>query len=334
VNHRKPTIIFSVDVEDWGQSVLDRRLPIGDHCADNVRRLIEMLAGIPNAQATFFVLGKFARKHPQVVRELVQEGHEVACHGFGHVEVHELGPRRLANDLRAAKDEISNAAGVLVTGYRAPVFSIGRHGFWALDVLADEGFLYDSSVFPFDGPRYGVAGWPDEARSVKLADGRSITEFPMTTTRVGGCKVPISGGGYARLIPRTLLVRFFRREAIRRKTWPVFYCHPYEIDPNEFRRKTPSPSWGTRRIKWSLKLNQSIGRRGFVSKLEALMNAFQIRSFRQAMDELETFQDLVLADVESCPERAARVLPRPGQGEAHGDERDSESVREELAEMR
>jgi len=283
----KPSIVFTVDVEDWGQSVFDRSLPISRYCADNVRRLLDILATDPGARGTFFVLGKFAQKHPQVVRDLQATGHEIASHGFGHEPVHHQTPGEFRDDLRRAADIISHITAQTVVGYRAPVFSIGQQNLWALEVLADEGYEYDSSIFPIAGRRYGIPHWPREPATIRLGHDRRIIEFPLTAVRIAGRNYPVSGGGYARLIPSPLLIRAFQREARHRRTsWPVFYCHPYELDAREFQRRDPTPPWGDRHLPLTLQWHQGVGRGAFERKLRALMHHFQFRSFAQARRSL------------------------------------------------
>ncbi|HRX85964.1 MAG TPA: polysaccharide deacetylase family protein, partial [Phycisphaerae bacterium] len=201
---RRPQLVLTVDVECWGQSVLDRSLPIMPQAADNTRRLLALFSAA-GARATLFVLGKFAERHPDVVREAQAAGHEIASHGFGHVEVHRLTPEAFRSDLRQAAAAIAAITGQLPAGFRAPVFSIGRRNLWALAVLAEEGYAYDASIFPFAGPRYGIGDWPTEPRCVELGAGRSITEYPLTVTTAGGRRLPIAGGGYARLLPGAVL---------------------------------------------------------------------------------------------------------------------------------
>jgi len=278
----RPAIIFSVDVEDWGQSVFDQGLPIGESCADNVRRLLALIGSDSEARGTFFVLGKFAQKHPDVVREIAAAGHEIASHGFGHVPIQRLDRRTFREDVRRASAILSGITGRPVVGYRAPEFSIVGSTLWALEVLSEEAFEFDSSIFPFRGRRYGVADWPAEARVVRLDGGRLIAEYPLTTLAFGRRRLPVSGGGYARLLPCSWLVRSFTWAAERRTDWPVFYCHPYELDADEFTRRWPSPTWATRRVPWRLRVHQGIGRRGFTGKLKAILERFSCRSFAQA----------------------------------------------------
>lgn len=296
----QPSLIFSVDVECWAQSSLDSNLPIGEHSADNTRRIAEIIDEVSGATGTFFILGKFAEKHPSVVRELQLAGHEIACHGYGHVQLHLLTPAGFREDLRRAVGLISDITGERVVGYRAPVFSIGSQNLWALDVLADEGFRYDSSVFPIAGRRYGIPDWPHEPRSVRLGSGATIYEFPLTVMRLAGRNVPISGGGYARLLPGWMLRRCFSKAANGGKTWPVFYCHPYEIDPNEFSRLSPNRPWGTTRLSLKTRIHQGLGRRGFAEKIRLLMRSFRFRSFVQALSDNDTIPEICAAEF-ACP---------------------------------
>jgi len=139
--------VITVDVEDWPQSTWDRDLPITERSAINTRLVLQLLrnAGV---HATMFVLGKFAEMFPEIVREIRAEGHEVACHGYGHVEIFKQSQKEFLLDVRRAKDLLEHILGEKVRGYRAPEFSIMYHTLWALEVLAEMGFEYDSSIFP------------------------------------------------------------------------------------------------------------------------------------------------------------------------------------------
>lgn len=304
-------LVFTVDVEDWGQSVLDPTLPISDYAADNALRLLDLISQDPNAKGTFFVLGKFAEKHPQVVRRIRDRGHEIASHGHGHLRLDRLTRREFRDDLRRGADIIANAIGVRVTGYRAPQFSIIRDTLWALQILCEEGYQYDSSIFPFDGSRYGIGDWPLELCRVRLDSGMSIAELPPTVASIVGRRVPIGGGGYARLLPGRILVHLLRREATRRRTQPIFYCHPYEIDPGEFRRTVPTPPWGSRRLPLILKLHQGIGRRGFASKLRLIMRHFE---FQSCSDALAAARELPEIHVPDCGQADDRWIGIPATG--------------------
>ena len=270
------TISITVDVEDWPQSTWDRSLPIGDYCAENTRRLLELFSEFPNTEATFFVLGKFAEKHPAVVREIHQAGHEIASHGYGHVEIFRLTPEKFREDIIRSTAIIADVVGVWPIGYRAPDFSIVGESLWALETLAAEGFTYDSSIFPIDKKRYGIPTWPRTATRVELDSGRTIYEFPMTTVEFLGHRLPISGGGSARLLPERFLIRAFRKAQTQLESTPIFYCHPYELDRDEFRRLNL-------KLPLKVKLHQNLGRRQTAAKIRKLLKSFTSISLRQVV---------------------------------------------------
>ncbi len=254
---------------------MDRSWPILAHSGDNLRRMLDLLAET-DTRATLFVLGKFAERHGDAVRAAADAGHEIGSHGYGHVEVHRLTPAAFRADLWRAGEILAELTGRRPTAYRAPVFSIGRSNLWALRVLAEEGYTLDASIYPFDGPRYGIGDWPTEPRCVLLPDGLSIVEYPATVWPAAGRRWPISGGGYARLLPGAVLRSLMVRQARQRPLPPVFYCHPYEIDPLEISRHYPTTPWKRR-------LHQGLGRGGFEAKLKMLLERFACCSFAHAL---------------------------------------------------
>jgi peptidoglycan/xylan/chitin deacetylase (PgdA/CDA1 family) len=169
----KPAIILTVDVEDWPQSSWDRNLPLSDYCADN-KRVLDLLSEFPNAHATFFILGKFAEKHPKTVKAIAQAGYEVASHGYGHLELFHLGRQGFAEDLLRSAEAICESTGIRPIGYRAPDFSVVGESLWAFEELAEQGYIYDTSIFPISKMRYGIANWPREAVYVRLQSGGTI----------------------------------------------------------------------------------------------------------------------------------------------------------------
>lgn len=278
-NPARPALALSVDVEDWPQSSWDRRLPLGDYCADNTLRLLDLLREFPSARATFFILGKFAEKHPAAVAAIRQGGHEIASHGYGHVELFHLGREKFAEDLRRSTDVVAAAAGVRPTGYRAPDFSIVGESLWALDVLAENGYAYDSSIFPIRKARYGIAAWPRGPVVVRLSSGATITELPLATVELGGRRLPVGGGGYARLMPAAIVTWAMRKIHAQLGAPPVFYCHPYEIDPGEFRRLGLA-------IPFRVRLHQGIGRKRTAAKLRRLLRSFECLSLAEVAARL------------------------------------------------
>jgi polysaccharide deacetylase family protein (PEP-CTERM system associated) len=256
--------VISVDIEDWPQSSWDRELPISERAAVNARRVLDLLreAGV---RATMFVLGKFAEKFPRVVRDIHREGHEIACHGYGHIEVFKQSRQTFAEDVRRSKDLLEQIIGERVTGYRAPDFSIVLSTLWALETLADSGFEYDSSVFPIRRKRYGIPDWPVSPVQVYFSEKKSIIEVPIATFRCLNRNWPVGGGGYHRLLPGFVSRRFAKSVMA---TGPfIFYCHPYEFDVREL-KEIPI------KIPFHIRLHQGLGRRFFGSRFKAFLRLF------------------------------------------------------------
>jgi polysaccharide deacetylase family protein (PEP-CTERM system associated) len=198
----------------------------------NTRRILDLLDGV-TVKATFFVLGWVAEREPDLVREIRDRGHELACHSFAHRLVYAMTRQEFREDVRRAKAAIEDAAGVAVVGYRAPTFSIVRRSIWALDVLAEEGFEYDSSIFPIHHDRYGMPRAPRFPHLVRVAGDRMLAEFPMTTLTVGGTRLPFSGGGYFRLLPYGVIHSAIRWINAREHQPALVYLHPWELDPGQ-----------------------------------------------------------------------------------------------------
>jgi len=192
------------------------------------------LLGRHGIQATFFIVGEIARTDPGLVRAVHAAGHEVGSHGWDHRRVLSMSPEEFRRDLRQSCDALAQVTGVGIQGYRAPTFSIVRRTAWALDVLAEEGLLYDSSIYPVRHDRYGV---PDAPRGPFLAEGDgggTILELPPALLRLPGMNLPVGGGGYFRLLPPVLLERALGQ--IRRDCRPavaMLYFHPWEFDPDQ-----------------------------------------------------------------------------------------------------
>lgn len=189
-------------------------------------------------RATFFALGWVAERQPRLVREIAERGHEIACHGYAHELVYELGPERFRSDLRRARAAIEDAVGASPLGYRAPSYSITLRSLWALPILAEEGFAYDSSIFPVHHPRYGIPGFPPGLVLLDLGGGAALLELPLTTAAIGAARMPVAGGAYLRLLPAPLFRWGFRRAAHR--TPPaVLVVHPWELDAEQPRLRVP-----------------------------------------------------------------------------------------------
>jgi polysaccharide deacetylase family protein (PEP-CTERM system associated) len=228
---------LSVDVEDYYhvEAFADRIRPamwpqFPSRVADNTRRLLELLART-GARATFFLLGWTAEREPDLVREIALAGHEVACHSYLHRPVWRMKPQEFRDDTRRARAAIEAAVGQKVVGYRAPTFSIVRRSLWALEILAEEAFLYDSSIFPIRHDLYGLPEAPRFAFRWEGREGRAIYELPLTTVRVLGYNLPVAGGGYLRIFPLSYTRWALGRVRQKDGQPAIVYFHPWEIDP-------------------------------------------------------------------------------------------------------
>ncbi len=195
----------------------------------NTVRLLDLFA-TAGVRATFFTLGWVAERHPALIRRIVADGHELASHGYWHERVDTLDAAGFAADVGRARTVLEDAGGVAVTGYRAPTFSISARTPWAAGVLADCGYRYSSSTYPV---RHDLYGEPDAPRApYRAADGR-LWEIPMTTLRLSGRNLPVSGGGYFRLLPYGVFRMALRRRCAAESGPAVFYTHPWEIDAGQ-----------------------------------------------------------------------------------------------------
>ena len=226
---------LTVDVEDYFQvSALAPHIARDSWDAQpcrverNVQRLLAMFAQ-HDARATFFTLGWIAERYPQLVRDIVAGGHELASHGYGHERASDQSRADFTQDVQRAKALLEDLGGKPVRGYRAPSFSIGHSNPWAFDVLLEAGYHYSSSVYPVQHDHYGM---PDAPR-FPYAARPGLIEIPITTTRVMGRNLPAGGGGYFRLAPYKLSRWALRRVNSIDRRPAIFYMHPWEIDPGQ-----------------------------------------------------------------------------------------------------
>ncbi len=223
---------FSVDVEDWFHGIpvgADVKRSAQDRLAIGLERLLDLLEEA-GARGTFFCLGPIALEHPALVRRIVASGHELGCHGWSHDLLYEMGRDRMYDETRRAVAALSDVAGVGVTAYRAAYFSITRSSWWALEVLAELGFRYDSSIFPVVNWRYGIPDFDPRPQCVATPAG-PILELPLSVRKVLRRNVPVSGGAYFRIYPYAV-TRANLRAAGRAGRPAVFYLHPWELDPD------------------------------------------------------------------------------------------------------
>lgn len=269
--------ILTVDVEDYFMvSAFADMVKFEDwhryesRIEKNTLKVLDLLDGY-GVKATFFTLGWIAEHHPKVVIEIQHRGHELACHGYNHRLIYNLCPDEFRRDLRKSKQLIEDITGEPVKGFRAASYSITKKSLWALDILAEEGFAYDSSIFPI---YHDIYGYPEFNRfSVKVSNnrGESILEIPLSTVRVFGRNIPIAGGGYLRFAP-VRLVEWAINSLNKKEAQPaVIYFHPWEVDPEQ-------PKLNGGRIS-SFRHYTNIAKT--IPKLRRLLNNFQFGPIKQ-----------------------------------------------------
>lgn len=238
---------FTVDVEDYYHvsgfdEIVDRQhwSQYESRVVNSTRRLIRILAE-HDVCATFFVLGWVAERHPELVREIQDGGHEIGSHSYWHRLIYQLTPEEFREDLLHSCKIIEEITGERVTSFRAPSFSITKDSMWALDILAEEGISLDSSIFPVHHDRYGVPGAERFANQIDTPAG-SLWEVPPSVCRLGKWNVPVGGGGYFRLYPLPVTNRMLSTINRRHGQPFVFYIHPWEIDPDQPRLPVSSRS--------------------------------------------------------------------------------------------
>ena len=238
---------ITIDVEDYFQvTAFERNIKPEEwdtyalRVEDNTMRILDMLDEFA-FRGTFFVLGWVAERIPSLVKAIHGRGHEIACHGYGHQLIYRLTPQEFRKDVSKAKKLLEDICGERVCGYRAPSYSITKKSLWALDILVEEGFTYDSSIFPITHDTYGIPGGKRFPHEIATHSGM-IQEFPISTIclKVGGwqTQLPIAGGGYLRLIPAALVGRAIQSINDREKQPVIVYFHPWEIDPGQPRIRT------------------------------------------------------------------------------------------------
>ena len=232
--------------------------------------ILEILA-LRKVRATFFILGWIAERHPGLVKVIADQGHEVASHGYGHELITAQTPPFFREDIRKAKQILEDLVGGTVAGYRAPSFTITTETKWALPILAEEGYLYDSSIFPILHDRYGMYGVNPWCHQIHTNSG-SLWEVPPSTAMLAGVRIPVAGGGYLRLFPYAMLKRLLLR--VEQEGQPlVMYLHPWELDPNQPRMAGSMVS----RFRHYLNLHTT------EKKLRALLSDFSFGPIREVV---------------------------------------------------
>lgn len=270
---------LSFDVEEHFQVANFARLIARDawdrepsRVESNVAKILQLCADA-NVRATFFTLGWVAERHRGMVAEIVKNGHELASHGYDHQFVDVLGERGFREDIRKTKAILEDAGGVRVDGFRASTFTITKRTPWALQILAEENYKYDASIFPVRHPAYGVPDAPRNLRIETLQNGRSIAEFPPLTLRIFNKNIGAGGGGWFRLFPYAYTALAFRR-AEREGLAGSLYLHPWEFDPDQPRVAAGALTTFRHRV--------NLARTG--ARLRRLVGEFQFATMRDVIE--------------------------------------------------
>jgi polysaccharide deacetylase family protein (PEP-CTERM system associated) len=270
---------LSVDVEEYYHATIFREGTRGipaesfaSRVEESVERVLALLGG-HEARATFFILGEVAAAHPVLIRRIAWEGHEVACHGDRHELVSHQTPEEFRGDIHRAKGLLEDLIGQRVIGYRAPSFSIGGAQTWAYDILLEEGFRYDSSVYPILHDRYGHPGAPRFPYEIRRNGHGGLIEFPIGTGRLWGVNLPFGGGGYFRLLPFAVIRYGIRRVNAHEGQPIMFYFHPWELDPDLPRPPMP----------WRHHFRHYVGLRRAEAKLSRLLHHFRFCTARDIL---------------------------------------------------
>ncbi len=269
-------LLLSVDLEDVRDGLSDGHR-YTDRVVINTDRYLEMFRNW-NVRATFFVVGKVAYRHPELIDRIIKEGHEIGCHSSTHQHVVQHTPQSLEADLRRNRDILKKLGATEIQGFRAPTFSLIASASWAYQVLADTGFTYSSSVLPAHNPLYG---WPEFGQQCKKINGL-IWEIPMTVCPVPGLRVPIAGGIYLRVLPFWFL-RFMIKIIQNRNRIITTYCHPYDIDTEQERFMHPDLD-ENQFYNWLMYLNRD----SLPNRLKQLCDTYSVLSYGQYATRLES----------------------------------------------
>jgi polysaccharide deacetylase family protein (PEP-CTERM system associated) len=285
-----PTGCVTVDWEDFGQLYCwynFRRIPVPRADIERQTLILLDLLAERGARATFFVLGMLARYRPDLVRRIHAAGHEIALHGNNHLPFTSLERDAVTRDVRDAHALVTDIVGGPIYGFRAPVFSITKQNTYVLDVLAELGFEYDSSIFPVRLRRYGIAGFDPAPRYYRLPEGGGIVELPLTVVPWAGRDWPASGGGYLRIAPLSLLDPVLDRLAARDRPL-ILYTHPYEYDtvPLDIGSNFPADAQYPRWKRAALNARWNLFRASFRHKARHVLGALNLATCKELADHV------------------------------------------------
>ena len=274
--------VMSVDVEDYYQvSAFANSVSTAEweqhesRVVANTQRLLKLFSE-KNIKATFFVLGWVAEREPQLIKEIHDQGHEVASHGFSHQLIYNQSQEVFKEETNKSKKLLEDLIGEEVIGYRAASYSITKRNLWALDILQEAGFIYDSSIFPIRHDRYGIADAKTTPHKLTTPNGGSLVEFPLTTRRLGKFNIPVAGGGYFRLYPYFLTRHFLKAVNKKQDEQFVFYLHPWEVDPQQPRIEAS----------WFSKFRHYNNLDKCEARLSSLMDDFNFTTMKSVLTEM------------------------------------------------
>ncbi len=247
----KPTTVLSFDVEDWNQIMsmrVGRRDAYGRGSAfERQMRSIFELLDQTGWNATFFLLGTTIELYPDIAREIVRRGHEIGSHGYRHEPVYGMTPDSFRRDIETSIEVIDKLCGKRPMGYRAPYFSINRDCIWAFELIAEQGFLYDSTQYDSPWVKRRIQGIPQEPYRIRLPSGKDLIEIPISVLKTKHLTIPIGGGSYWRVLPKSVL-NLALRESSQSNPCPALYFHPYEYDPQALRVEPPTSATGLQQL--------------------------------------------------------------------------------------
>lgn len=269
---------LTIDLEDWFQGLTstsrqkDRWPTFENRVVANTEKLLRLLAQA-EVKVTFFVLGYLAQQYPDLIKRVVGEGHEIALHSYDHRRVHQLTPEQFRQDVIDGLKALNTVCGNQILGYRAPMFSINSSSLWALEVLREMGFRYDSSIFPIRNLYYGIPNAPNYP--YHPFEDSSFLEFPLATVKVLGINWPIGGGFYLRTLPYSI-VRSGIRKLNRQGRPAILYLHPWELDlGQQYKHVTPRE-----------RITHYHGRASLERKLRGLLSEFKFTTLSTLMDSV------------------------------------------------
>lgn len=276
---------LTIDVED-GINILMRDvfnidMPPSTRVIENTNLILDLFEA-KNVKGTFFILGEIAEHYPTLVKAIASRGHEIGVHGYYHDQIFKMTKERAKTDITRAKELIEDISGEKVYGFRAPAFSINERTSWILEILAEIGFRYDSSIMPIKTRKYGWPDFDEGIHKIELKSGNSIIEVPLSVARLFGKKMPACGGGYLRYLPYAITKKAFKQILNNRPA--ILYLHPYEIDTTKYPDyfyKARSSMPLTKKIPLSLyRLNKGT----VLRKLQKLLDEFSFRPMNSIID--------------------------------------------------